>query len=80
MPRLQRRLKTGDLIFFASTRRNLDVFHAGVIAVEDKKTLLRHASRSQGVVVEQELSAFVKANRMTGVIVVRPCETRGRAA
>jgi hypothetical protein len=33
---------------------------------------MRHASQSQRSVVEQELSDFLKANRMSGVIVVRP--------
>ncbi len=33
---------------------------------------MRHASRSRGFVVEQELSEFLKANRMAGVIVARP--------
>jgi cell wall-associated NlpC family hydrolase len=71
MRRLERYLQTGDLIFFASTRKNLDVFHAGII-VRDEKVSMRHASRSKGAVVEQELSDFLKANRMTGVIVMRP--------
>jgi cell wall-associated NlpC family hydrolase len=72
VPRLQRHLQTGDLIFFASTRKNLDIFHAGIIVRDDKKVLMRHASRSQGSVVEQKLTDFLKANRMAGVIVVRP--------
>lgn len=71
-PRLQRHLQTGDLIFFVSTRKNLDTFHAGIIVRDGKKVLMRHASRSQGSVVEQKLSDFLKANRMAGVIVVRP--------
>ena len=41
--------------------------------MRDRDTvLMRHASRSQGLVVEQELSDFLNADRMTGVIVVRP--------
>jgi len=72
VPRLERYLQTGDLIFFASTRKHLDVFHAGIIVRDGNKVLMRHASRSQGGVVEQELSGFLKTNRMTGVIVVRP--------
>lgn len=72
VPRLARYLQTGDLIFFASTRKHLDVFHAGIIVRARDKLLMRHASRSQGGVVEQELNDFLKANRMTGVIVVRP--------
>ncbi len=72
VPRLERYLKSGDLIFFASTRKHLDVFHAGIIVRDSKKILMRHASRSQGMVVEQALREFLKANRMTGVIVARP--------
>src|SRR5204863_2440862 len=72
LPRLERRLQTGDLIFFVSTRRNLDVFHTGIIIRDGKRLLMRHASRSRGSVVEQNLTEFLKANRMAGVIVVRP--------
>jgi len=71
-PRLERYLQTGDIILFASTRRNLDVFHAGIIARYGKIVLMRHASRSQGSVVEQKLSEFLEANRTSGVIVARP--------
>ena len=80
VPRLERYLQTGDLIFFASTRKHLDVFHAGIIVRDGKKILMRHASRSQGSVVEQELSEFLKANRMAGVIVMRPRELSRRIA
>ena len=72
VPRLAAHLQSGDLIFFVSTRKNLDVFHAGIIVRDGKSMLMRHASRSHGSVVEQELSEFLKANRMAGVIVVRP--------
>ncbi len=72
VPRLERYLQSGDLIFFASTRKNLDVFHAGIIVRDSKRVSMRHASRSQGSVVEQELSEFLKENRMAGVIVMRP--------
>lgn len=72
MPRLEPHLQSGDLMFFVSTRKNLDVFHAGIIVRDGKRLSMRHASRGQGVVVEQELSDFLKANRMAGVIVMRP--------
>jgi Protein of unknown function (DUF1460) len=72
------RLRTGDLICFASTRRNLDVFHCGLVVKEGTNVLLRHASRSQGGVVQQDLFDFLRRNRMAGVIVARPVE-RGRA-
>ena len=79
-PHLAGHLQSGDLIFFASTRKHLDVFHAGIIVRGSKHLLMRHASRSRGEVVEQELSEFLKTNRMTGVIVVRPQEATRRTA
>ena len=72
LSQLARYLLSGDLIFFASTRKNLDFFHAGIIARNGEQLLVRHASRSQGGVVEQELNDFIKANRMAGLVVVRP--------
>jgi hypothetical protein len=80
VPRLAAYLQSGDLIFFVSTRKNLDVFHAGIIVRDGKSMLMRHASRGQGLVVQQELSEFLKANRMAGVIVVRPQGVTGRVA
>ena len=65
-------VSTGDLVFFASTRRNLDVFHCGVLIRSGDRVLLRHAARSRGRVVEQDLEGFLAANRMSGVILVRP--------
>jgi hypothetical protein len=80
VPRLATYLESGDLIFFVSARKNLDVFHAGIIVRDGKGMRMRHASRSQGLVVEQELSEFLEANRMAGVIVVRPQAVTGRVA
>jgi N-acetylmuramoyl-L-alanine amidase-like len=67
-------LRGGDLIFFVSTRANLDIFHCGIIERDGKQTTMRHAARSRGMVVEEPLADFLKANRMAGVIVVRPRE------
>jgi hypothetical protein len=80
VPRLAAYLQSGDLILFVSTRKNLDVFHAGIIVRDGKSMLMRHASRGQGFVVQQELSEFLKANRMAGVIVVRPQGVTRRVA
>jgi hypothetical protein len=80
MPRLVTYLQSGDLIFFVSTRKHLDVFHAGIIVRDGDGVLMRHASRSRGGVVEQELSEFLKANRMAGVIVARPQGAKRRVA
>src|SRR5713101_4072272 len=53
--RLAAHLQSGDLMFFVSTRKNLDVFHAGIIVRDGKSIRMRHASLSQSLVVEQEL-------------------------
>ncbi len=75
-------LRDGDLIFFVSTKPNLDVFHVGLLFVEGSpkdttvspRLILSHASRHRGRVLEQELEEFLKENRMSGVILVRPRE------
>ena len=75
------RLKNGDILLFASTKAGLDVFHCGLLVRKEGIWKLRHASRSAGRVVEGELAAFLRANRMAGVIAVRPLEetaARGR--
>ncbi len=72
LPKLEPHLQSGDLVFFVSTRRNLDTFHAGILARDGRRLAMRHASHSRGVVVEQPLRAFLRANRMAGVIAVRP--------
>jgi cell wall-associated NlpC family hydrolase len=74
LERLQRRLRTGDLIFFASTRRRLDVFHCGILVRRDDRLWLRHAAGGRKSVVEQGLSEFLAANRMAGVLVVRSAD------
>ena len=75
---LMPRIKTGDLIFFASTRKHLDVFHCGVLVRDGDRLRMRHASRSRKGVVEQDLDEFLKNNRMSGVIAVRPAGERSR--
>ena len=72
MPRLAAKLRSGDLIFFASTRSHLDIFHCGIIVRQPGGLFIRHAARSRQAVVDQELPEFLKNNRMAGVVVVRP--------
>jgi hypothetical protein len=71
---------TGDLTFFASTRRHLDVFHCGILVRDGAGVRMRHAASSRGRVVDEELGRFLSANRMVGVILVRPEEAFPRAA
>ena len=66
------RIQTGDVIMFVSTKKHLDVFHAGILIRRGKQILLRNAARSAGKVIEQELREFLRANRMSGFILARP--------
>jgi hypothetical protein len=70
--------RDGDLIFFVSTKKHLDVFHTGILFRDesDGRILLNHASRSRGGVVEQPLVDFLKENRMAGYILIRPVEKK----
>lgn len=68
------RLENGDILLFASTKAGLDVFHCGLVVRKEGSWKLRHASRSAGRVVEGDLAAFLRANRMAGLIAVRPLE------
>jgi hypothetical protein len=65
-------VRTGDLILFASTRKQLDVFHTGLLVKNDDVILLRHAARTAGAVIEQALTEFLDAHRMSGFILLRP--------
>jgi Protein of unknown function (DUF1460) len=74
LPQVSRRFMDGDLIYFVSTRKGLDVFHVGLLIKNGNHFHLRHAAHSRKAVVEQELFDFVKANRMSGFIVNRPSQ------
>ena len=72
LARVSRMCQTGDLILFASTKKSLDVFHVGLLIERNDELLMRHATRTAGRVIEQELKDFVARNRMSGFIVLRP--------
>ena len=73
---VQALVRSGDLIFFASTRAHLDVFHCGILIRQGNTWVLRHASRRRGCVVDQDLQSFFKENRMAGVMLARPLDRR----
>lgn len=72
MKAIKNRIKTGDFVCFATTKKNLDVFHTGILLCRDDKILLRHASRTAKKVVDQDLQEFIKNNRMSGLVLLRP--------
>jgi hypothetical protein len=74
LPAVSPHVADGDIIFFVSMRQGLDVFHLGMLFRTTQGILLRHAARSRGQVVEQELADFYAANTMPGFLIARPCE------
>ena len=74
------RLANGDVLLFASTKAGLDVFHCGFLVLAGRSLRLRHASRSAGRVVEEDLVRFLAANRMAGLIAARPLDPAKTAA
>lgn len=68
------RLANGDVVLFASTKPGLDVFHCGFLVLGAGELRLRHASRSAGRVVEEGLAGFLRANRMAGLVALRPLD------
>jgi len=65
-------VETGDLMFFVSTRSDLDVFHSGLLIKREAQMMLRHATRSIGAVIEQDLREFVAKNEPAGFVLLRP--------
>lgn len=72
LSRVSDRIEAGDLILFVSTKRSLDVFHMGFLFRTGERITLRHASKKGGGVVEQDLDDFIRDNRMSGLILLRP--------
>ncbi|HYP30004.1 MAG TPA: N-acetylmuramoyl-L-alanine amidase-like domain-containing protein [Blastocatellia bacterium] len=68
------RIETGDLILFASAKRNLDFFHTGLLVEGGGEIMLRHAARSEGSVIEQPLADFLTRFRMSGFALLRPAD------
>lgn len=72
LAQVKKLIKTGDLAFFGTTKKHLDVFHSGILIRKGENILLRHATRSVGKVVEQELTDFLTGQRMSGLVLLRP--------
>lgn len=64
--------ETGDLILFVSTKETLDVFHTGFLIERKGRWLLRHATRTAGAVIDQELVEFMNQNTLAGFVLLRP--------
>ena len=72
-----RLLVPGDLIGFTSRRPDLDFFHTGLIAFGSGGILLlRHASRSGGRVMDDNMAAFFNVNQVKYVTLLRATENK----
>jgi hypothetical protein len=70
----------GDLVAFVSNKPDLDTFHVGLLIPRPGAPLAaRHASRSAGRVIEQDLAEFLRENDVPGMLVARPLPTSGGA-
>lgn len=65
-------MQHGDIIFFVSTRQDLDVFHTGFVFERGGRIVLRHATRRAGLVIDQDLDEFFSQNQMAGTVLLRP--------
>lgn len=65
-------VESGDLILFVSEKETLDVFHTGLLINLKRQVLLRHATRTAGAVIEQDLIDFIGKNKMAGFVLLRP--------
>jgi hypothetical protein len=63
---------TGDLLLFVSIKETLDVFHVGILIEDAGRWMLRHATRTAGAVVDQDLAEFINQNTMAGFVLLRP--------
>jgi hypothetical protein len=64
--------ETGDLLLFVSSKETLDVFHVGLLIEDAGRWMLRHATRTAGAVVDQDLAEFISQNTMAGFVLLRP--------
>lgn len=74
--RVADRIETGDLMFFVSAKGSLDVFHTGLLVRSGDGIVMRHATRTAGVVIEQPVEEFLKNQRMSGFVLLRPVEKK----
>jgi hypothetical protein len=72
-PRL---LQAGDIVGFTSGRAGLDYYHTGFVAFgRNGELMLRNASQRRGRVLDDLMAAFVTANPVQYVTLLRPVET-----
>ena len=78
LDKLQKIYQDGDIIFFGSSKQDLDYFHLGLLFTGPQgQLILRHASRTSGRVLDEELNEFLeRVDGCPGVTTVRPIDCR----
>ncbi|MCX7908944.1 MAG: DUF1460 domain-containing protein [Ignavibacteria bacterium] len=73
---IEKKLKNGDIVFFATNKKGLDYSHVGICIVDNEKRRLLHASSKKGnVVLDKSIQEYVMENKsVTGITVVEPLE------
>lgn len=69
---VSRWLIDGDLVYFVSSRRDLDIFHVGLIFRNSSQLVIRHARHKRERVLEQPLEEFFRRSQFSGFIINRP--------
>jgi len=69
---VSRWLVDGDLIYFVSSRRDLDIFHVGMIFRGGSQLVMRHARHKRERVLEQDLGEFFRRSQFVGFMINRP--------
>jgi hypothetical protein len=78
LDKLQKIYQDGDIIFFGSSKQDLDYFHLGLLfSGPQGQLILRHASRTAEKVLDEELDKFLeRVDGCPGVRIVRPIDCR----
>lgn len=75
---IETKLKSGNIIFFATNKTGLDYSHVGICYVKDGQARLLHASsKHKKVILDKTISEYVGENKnVNGITVVEPLETK----
>jgi hypothetical protein len=78
LDKLQKIYQDGDVIFFGSSKVDLDYFHLGLLfSGSQGQLVLRHASRTANKVLDEDLEKFLeRVDGCLGVSTVRPIDCR----
>lgn len=73
---IESKLKSGNIIFFATNKKGLDYSHVGICFIQDGLARLLHASsKYKKVILDKTIASYVVENKsITGITIVEPLE------